>query len=185
MPTDASDTTTIPVSGMTCAACSARVQRSLEKVAGRGQRQRESDDRLRHGGLRSRGHHTRAAGRGHSRHRLRRRASPAGRQSRTSCSMRRTRCMRRRSPSCAASWPELWRLYSPCCQHASPRWCQVDGDSLMRFMMPLTDAALRPIDGSGDAWRYLLLRSHCRWWAGPAATSTPGRGPRSGTTGPT
>jgi len=49
----ASAVCTIPVTGMTCAACSGRVQRSLERTPGVS-RPRQPDDRGRDGGVRPR-----------------------------------------------------------------------------------------------------------------------------------
>ena len=91
---------TIPVTGMTCAACSARVQRALERTDRCRVGQREPDDRRRHGGLRPRRHVARAAGGDHSR---RRATAPSCRSPRNrprTCSTRRTR---RARPSCARS----------------------------------------------------------------------------------
>ena len=71
---------TIPVQGMTCAACSARVQRSLERTPGVS----AANVNLMTGSatvcVRPGRRHARAAGRGHPGHRVRRRAPRAGRE---------------------------------------------------------------------------------------------------------
>ena len=163
-PDRSTESCTIPVTGMTCAACSARVQRTLEQHRRRRVGQREPDDRRRHGRLRSGVTSPERLVDDHPR-------VPATAPSCRCPSESAEELLDAQDAARAAEVRDLRRQVRRE-RGGRPRrhGARHDAHRLGADMRPAYAAA---------------RRSPCRWSAGRAGISTPARGPPSGTTAPT